>query len=160
MSTPLRIRDARAGDEDAIVATLREFAEFERLTHIFRLTPEVVSRDFIGQGRRVQCEIAEWEGAFAGLMIWFRAYATFSASPAIFLEDIFVLPQFRRRGIGTDFLRHLARRARAEGARHIDWAVLDWNKDAIDFYSRLGAPVSSEWRICRLTGEAMERLAE
>ena len=159
MSTPLRIRDAQSGDEDAIVACLREFAEFERLTHIFRLTPEIVSRDFIGERRRVQCDLAEWDGAFAGLMIWFRAYATFSAVPALFLEDIFVMPQFRRRGIGTAFLRHLARRARAEGAAHIDWAVLDWNTDAIEFYLRLGAPATKDWRICRLTGEALERLA-
>ena len=160
MSAPLSIRDARAGDEEAIVSALREFAEFERLTHIFRLTPEIVSRDFIGGRRRVRCDIAEWDGAFAALMIWFLAYATFSAVPVIFLEDIFVKPEFRRRGIGSALLRHLARRARAEGAAHIDWAVLDWNSDAIDFYTRLGAPVSKEWRICRLTGEALDQLAE
>ena len=158
--SPLGIREARPGDEQAIVATLREFAEFERLTHIFHLTTQIVSRDFIGERRRVQCEIAEWNGAFAGLMVWLRAYATFRAVPVLYLEDLFVRPEFRRRGIATALLRHLARRARAEGAFCIDWIVLDWNKNAIDFYARLGAPVANEWRICRLTGEALERLAQ
>ena len=160
MSTALAIRDARPGDEDAIVSCLREFAEFEKLTHIFRLTPEIVSRDFMGERRRVQCDVARWDGAFAGLMIWFRTYATFSAVPVIFLEDIFVKPAFRRLGIGTAFLAHLARRARAEGAAHIDWVVLDWNSDAIEFYARLGAPATTDWRVCRLTGEALDRLAQ
>ena len=160
MSSAIAIREARPGDEENIVACLRKFAEFERLTHIFHLTPAIVSRDFMGERRRVQCDVAEWDGAFAALMIWFRTYATFSAVPVIFLEDIFVKPEFRRRGIATDLLRHLARRARAEGAAHIDWVVLDWNSDAIEFYARLGAPATKDWRVCRLTGEALDRLTQ
>ena len=160
MTDALVIRDAKAGDEESIVAALRDFAVFERLEHLFRLTPEIVRRDFFGTQRRVQCGIAEWDGAFAGLMVWFHAYATFRAIPTFFLEDIYVLPEFRRRGIAKQFLRHLAQEAVREGAGRIDWAVLDWNLRAIAFYESIGAPVVEGWGICRLQGEALARLAQ
>ena len=86
MSGALVIRDARPGDEDAILALLMEFAEFEKLTHKFRLTPEVIARDFMGDRRRAQCDVAEWDGAVVGVMIWYRIYGTFEACPALFLE--------------------------------------------------------------------------
>jgi GNAT superfamily N-acetyltransferase len=156
----LAIRDARAGDEAAIVDCLRDFAEFEKLSHTFRLTPAIVARDFMGAHRRVQCDLAEWDGAIAGLMIWFRTYATFPAKPLLFLEDIYVRPEFRRRGIGRAFFRHLAQIARAEGAARIDWVVLDWNKPAIEFYESIGAPIVKDWRVCNVHGDALERLAQ
>jgi len=160
VSTPPVIRDARPGDEEPIVACLRDFAAFEKLGHMFRLTPGIVARDFMGGHRRVQCDVAEWEGTFAGLIVWFRNYATFQAVPIIFLEDIFVRPEFRRRGIGRAFFRHLAHVARTEGAAGIDWIVLDWNAHAIAFYESIGAPIAKDWRICRLRGAALEQLAQ
>jgi GNAT superfamily N-acetyltransferase len=160
VSGPLVIRDARSGDEAAIVDCLRDFAQFEKLTHTFRLTPAIVARDFLGEHRKVQCELAEWEDAFAGVMVWFRTYATFPAMPLIFLEDIYVRPEYRRRGIGRAFFRHLARIARDEGAARIDWVVLDWNAHAIAFYESIGAPIVKEWRVCNVQGEALERLAQ
>ena len=111
MTSLLHIREARTGDEDAIFAMLWEFAEFEKLTHTFRLTREIIARDFMGARRRVECDVAKWEGKPAGLMIWYRIYSTFQAAPIFYLEDIFVEPKFHRRGIGTAFLRHLAGRA-------------------------------------------------
>jgi GNAT superfamily N-acetyltransferase len=158
--TGLGIRDARAGDEDALFVMLRAFAEFENLSHIFRLTPEIIRRDFLGEHRRVDCAVAEMDGTLAGAMIWFDAYGTFSAAPVIFLEDIFVRPEFRRRGIATAFLKHLAQRAVAAGAARIHWIVLDWNAPAIQFYESLGAPVAKEWRVCDLSGDALTALAK
>ena len=160
MSGALAIRDARPGDEDAIHALLREFAEFEKLTHKFRLTREIIARDFIGDRRRVQCDVAEWDGAVAGVMIWYRTYGTFEASPALFLEDLFVRPAFRRRGIGKGLLRQLVRYAREEGANRIDWSVLDWNTPAMDFYDEIGAHAVPEWRVYRLGADSFHRLAD
>jgi len=160
MSDALVIRDARPGDEDAIVALLREFAEFEKLTHKFRLTREIIARDFIGARRRVQCDVAEWDGGVAGVMIWYRIYGTFEACPALFLEDLFVRPAFRRRGIGKGLLRQLVRCAREEGANRIDWSVLDWNTPAMDFYDEIGAHAVPEWRVYRLGADAFHRLAD
>jgi len=160
VSDALIIRDARLGDEDAILALLKEFAEFERLTHIFRLTTECIARDFIGAARRVRCDVAEAEGAIAGVMIWYRSYATFAARPGIYLEDLFVRPEFRRRGIGKSFIERLARYAAEEGADRIDWCVLDWNRVAIEFYQGLGARQASDRQIYRLTADALERLGK
>jgi ribosomal protein S18 acetylase RimI-like enzyme len=93
-------------------------------------------------------------------MTWYRTYGTFEATPYLYLDDIYVRAEFRRRGIAKTFLRHLARRARDEGAARIDWIVLDWNAPAIAFYRGIGAKLADEWRICRLSGEALERIAQ
>ena len=159
MSDALVIRDARPGDEAAIHALLWEFAEFEKLTHKFHLTPEVISRDLIGERRRVQCDVAEWDGALIGVMVWYRMYGTFSASSALFLEDLYVRPAFRRRGIGNALLQQLVRYAREENANSIGWFVLDWNTPAMDFYDRIGARAETEWRIYRWSADAFDRLA-
>ena len=158
MSNALTIRAARVGDQDAILALLREFAEFERLTQNFRLTHEIILRDFIGADRRVQCDVADWDGATAGVMVWFCTYSTFQAARVLFLEDLFVRPQFRTRGIGTAFLERLAHHAAAEGAARIEWSVLDWNKVAIDFYKSLNAQQVPGWQTYRLAGDALQRL--
>jgi GNAT superfamily N-acetyltransferase len=160
VSDALVIRDARVGDEAAIHALLWEFAEFEKLTHKFHLTPEVVSRDMIGDRRRVQCDVAEWDGALVGVMIWYRIYGTFAGRPALFLEDLFVSPAVRRRGIAKALLQQLVRYAREDGADRIDWSVLDWNTQAMDFYDRIGARAVPDWRIYRLSGDAFDRLAD
>ena len=159
MSGALVIRDARSGDEAAIHAMLFELAVFEKLTDKFRLTPEVISRDLMGGRRRVQCDVAEWQGDPVAVMVWYRMYGTFSASAALFLEDLYVRPEFRRRGIAKALLRHLVRYARDEGANSIGWFVLDWNTPARDFYDGIGARADSEWRIYRWNADAFDRLA-
>jgi diamine N-acetyltransferase len=159
VSGALTIRDARKGDEDAILALLYEFAEFEKLTHRFQLTRDVVTRDFIGEKRRVQCDVAQWDGATVGVMIWYRMYGTFAARPALFLEDLFVRPAFRRRGIAKALLQQLVRYAREAGANRIGWFVLDWNTPAMDFYNRIGARSVPEWRIYSWDADAFHRLA-
>ena len=153
------LRDVQPGDEEAIIAFLRAFAEFEELSHTFRLTPEIVRRDFIGAKARVQCEFAEWDGKLAGLMVWFRNYSTFQAAPIFYLEDIYVAPEYRRRGVATALLKRLARKAQDEGAVRIDWIVLDWKTRALDVYKRVGAHPADNWRVCRLGGDAIATLA-
>jgi len=160
VSDALVIRDARSGDEAAIHALLLEFAEFEKLTDKFHLTPEIISRDFVGDRRRVHCDVAEWDGALVGVMIWYRMYGTFSAGPALFLEDLFVRPAFRRRGIAKALLKQLVRYAGEEGAVRIGWFVLDWNEAAIDFYDRIGARPAPEWRVYSLDADAFHRLTD
>jgi GNAT superfamily N-acetyltransferase len=160
VSDPLVIRDARHGDEDAILALLLEFAAFEKLTHKFRLSCEIISRDFMGERRRVQCDVAQWDGVVVGVKIWYRIYGTFEARPALFLEDLFVRPPFRRRGIGKGLVRQLVRYALEEGANRIDWSVLDWNTPAMEFYDEIGAQAVSDWRVYRLGPDALERLAK
>lgn len=144
------IRDAREGDEETILEFLRDFAAFEKLTHTFRLTRDIIARDFMGKNRRVQCDMAEWNGAPAALMIWFRQYSTFQAAPVFYLEDIYVAPAFRRRGIAAALLKHLSQRAREENAVRLDWIVLEWNAPAIALYERMGARLADDWRVCRL----------
>jgi diamine N-acetyltransferase len=160
VSTSPVIRDARLGDEDSIYALLWEFAEFEKLTHKFHLTPDVISRDLIGDRRRVHCDVAEWHGALVGVMIWYRMYGTFAARPALFLEDLFVRPAFRRRGIAKALLQQLVRYAGEEGANRIGWFVLDWNTPAMEFYDRIGARLVPEWRIYSWDADAFQRLAD
>ena len=160
MTAEFTIRGARAGDEDSILSLLWEFAIFEKLTHIFKLKREIIARDFMGEAARVNCDVAECDGSIAGVMIWYRTYGTFEAAPYLYLEDIYVRGEFRRRGIAKAFFAHLARRARDEGAARIDWIVLDWNAPAIAFYRGIGAKLVDEWRICRLSGEALERIAQ
>ena len=160
MSDALVIRDARAGDEDAILAMLRAFAEFEKLTDKFHLTTEIISRDFMGEKRRVQCDVAGWDGVLAGVMIWYRIYGTFSARSALFLEDLYVRPEFRRRGIAKAFLRQLVHYARGENASRIGWFVLDWNTPAMEFYDGIGARPASEWRVYSWDADAFHRLAD
>ena len=160
MSDALVIRDARLGDEDAILVLLFEFAQFERLTEKFRLTRERIARDFIGRERRVQCDVAEWDGAIAGVMIWYRSYATFAASPGIYLEDLFVRPAQRGRGIGKALLANLAQQCVANSWSRLQWSVLDWNTPSIEFYKSLGAVLMDEWTVCRVSGPALTALAQ
>ena len=153
------IRAARHGDEDAILALLRELAEYERLDHRFRLTREIVARDFLCESPRLCCELAFVEDAPAGLATWFWTYSSFAAARGLYLEDFYVRPDRRRRGIGRKLLARLARRALDEGAARIEWSVLTWNRPAIEFYESLHAERVDDWHIYRLAGEALAALA-
>ena len=160
MSDAVVIRDARPGDEAAIHALLWEFAEFEKLTDKFQLTTKTISRVFMGDRRRVRCDVAEWDRTIVGVMIWYRTYGTFSACSGLFLEDLYVRPEYRRRGIAKAFFHQLVSYAREEGANRIGWFVLDWNAPAMDFYDRIGARRVPEWRIYSLDAEAFDRSAD
>jgi GNAT superfamily N-acetyltransferase len=156
----LVIREASAGDEGVILDLLRELAEYERLESRFRLTGEIIARDFLCAPPRLFCEIALLDEAPAGLMTWYPTYSSFAAARGIYLEDFYVRPFLRRRGIGRQLLAKLARRAIDENAIRIEWAVLVWNRPSIEFYETLRAERIDDWHIYRLCGSALVDLAK
>jgi GNAT superfamily N-acetyltransferase len=156
----VEIRTARPGDETRVLALLHELAVYEKIEDKFHLTPALIARDFVGPDAVCGCELVFVDGEPAGVMTWYRTYASFAASRGIFLEDIFVRPAFRGKGLGKAFFVHLAARAKREGATHIQWHVLDWNAPAIAFYEGLGATHVKEWLRYDLRGDALARLAE
>ena len=148
------IRAAAPSDSAAIVALLKELAGFEHLLDHFTLTEEQARRDMFGQA--CHCELAFAGKEPAGIATWFWTYKSFRALKSLYLEDLYVRPAFRGKGLGRKFLVHLAQKARGG---LMEWRVLDWNATAIAFYESLGARLMPEWKDCRLEGEALERLA-
>ena len=150
------LRKAAPGDEPVIQALLTEVAEYEKLQDRFHLTQSSIARDMFGDA--CHCDLAFHGDTPAGIVTWFWTYKSFRGRRGLYVEDLYVKPQFRGRGLGRRFLVELAVRARAAGG-HMEWRVLDWNASAIAFYESLGAKLVPEWVDCRLEGEALERLA-
>jgi GNAT superfamily N-acetyltransferase len=155
----LHIRRAQARDVPAILALIRELAEYERAPEEATATAEDLLRDGFSEAPRFFVELAEWDGRVAGFAFWFFNYSTWLGRPGLYLEDLFVRPAFRGHGIGKALLVHLARVALDEGCGRFQWQVLDWNTPAIDFYDALGAKRLGEWITMRITGEELVRLA-
>jgi GNAT superfamily N-acetyltransferase len=155
----LVIRPAVRGDCDLIFAFVRELAEYEKLLDKVDATAADIERDLFGASARVFCDIAEAEGKPAGFALWFYNYSTFRGRHGIYLEDLFVRPAFRGRGLGKALLANLAKRAVAEKCSRVEWSVLDWNEPSIAFYKSLGATAMDEWTIFRLTDAALRNLA-
>lgn len=156
----LSLRPARPGEAPLVLAFVRELAEYERLTHAVEATEAVIDAALFGPAPRVFCDIAEWDGEPVGFALWFLNFSSFLGRNGIYLEDIFVRPAHRGKGIGKALLRHLAGRCVAEGWTRLEWAVLDWNAPSIAFYKSQGAVLLDQWTICRISGEALTRLAE
>lgn len=155
----LHIRPATEADTPLILELIRALAEYEKMLDRCIAT-EVLLRDTLfGPRPYAEAVIAEWNGAPAGFALFFHNYSTFLARPGIYLEDLFVKPELRGRGIGKALLTHLAALAIERNCGRIEWAVLDWNEPSIGFYKSLGAAPLEEWRIFRLTGAALDRLA-
>ena len=152
------IRPARSGDEDTILALLYELAEYEKLADKFKITREIVTRDYFGAQPLIHCELAFEGDAPIGIATWYFTYNSFAARRGIYLEDLFVRPAARGRGHGKALLSHLAARAREHGADRVDWAVLTWNAPAIAFYESLGAEAVRDWFIYRLAGDALAKM--
>ena len=159
MSAGLTIRAAKPADRDLVFAFIRDLAEYEKLLDDVVATPDDVARALFAPHPRVFCDLAEWDGAAAGFALWFYNFSTFRGRHGIYLEDLFVKPAFRGKGIGKALLAHLAKRAVAEGCARVEWWVLDWNEPSIKFYESLGAIPMEEWTVFRLTGDALKRLA-
>jgi diamine N-acetyltransferase len=155
----LAIRAAAPADSALIFALVRELADYEKLSAQVDATEEAIAAVLFAREPRVFCNIAEWNGEPAGFTTWFLNFSSFRGRHGIFLEDIFVRPKFRRQGIGRALLRRLAARCVDEGFALFEWAVLDWNEPAIAFYRSIGADVMNDWRICRLSGEALQVFA-
>jgi len=156
----LTIRRAVAGEAELVLGFIRELAAYERLAHEVDATPEAIDEALFGESPRVFCDIAEWDGEPVGFALWFYNFSTFRGRHGIYLEDLFVRDAMRGRGIGKALLSRLARRCLDEGLTRLEWWVLDWNEPSIAFYRSIGAQAMDEWTVQRVTGEALEQLAE
>ncbi len=153
------IRPARTDDTGLIFDLVRELAEYEKLADAVDATPEMIAAALFGDAPRLFCDIAEWDGEAAGLAIWFLNFSTFRGRHGIYLEDLYVRPAFRGRGLGKALMAQLARRCVEQGLARFEWSVLDWNAPSIAFYQSIGAHVMDDWKICRLSGPALQAFA-
>jgi GNAT superfamily N-acetyltransferase len=155
----IRIVPATEKDVPQILAMICALAEYEKLSHTVVATEERLRATLFGQNAAAEVLLAYQNGECAGFALFFTNYSTFLAKPGIYLEDLFVQPHARGRGIGKALLLRLAQIARDRDCGRIEWAVLDWNEPAIGFYKKLGAIPMDEWTVFRLTGESLERVA-
>ena len=156
----LVIRPARPGEAALVLQFVRELAEYEKLSHTVVATEAILNDALFADQPRVFCEFAEWNGEVVGFALWFLNFSTFSGRSGIYLEDLFVRPAFRGRGIGKALMAHLARKCVDNGWARFQWSVLDWNAPSIAFYKSLGAAPLGEWTIYRVSDDALARLAE
>ena len=154
----LVIRPATVADAGLIVGFIEKLADYEKLSHEAKATEADILRDLFGPEPKVFCEIAEWDGEPVGFTLWFYTYSTFQGRHGIWLEDLFVDPALRGKGIGKALLVNLARRCVAEGLGRFEWWVLDWNEPSIDFYKSQGGVMQDEWTKVRVDGEALLKL--
>ncbi len=156
----LAIRRARPGEAGLVFSLVRELADYEKLLHEVHASEAEIAEALFGANPRLFCDIAEWNGEPAGFAVWFGNFSTFAGRHGIYLEDLFVRPALRGKGIGKALLKHLAKECLAQGWSRLQWAVLDWNAPSIAFYKSLGAELMDEWTICRVSGPALTSLAE
>lgn len=161
------LRAAEPRDVDAIVGLITELAEFEHLSHLLQVTPHSLRPHLFGPRPVAEAVVAETprtEAAAAamevvGFALFYTNFSTFLAKPGLYLEDLYVKPAHRSSGIGRALMQHLGALAVKRGYGRFEWSVLDWNQKAIDFYDKMGATLLPDWRICRVTGEALQRFA-
>lgn len=155
----LNIRQASAADIPLILQFIHDLAEYEKAPEQAVATAEDLRRDGFSSNPKFRVLIAEWSGEPAGFALFFYHYSTWRGKPTLFLEDLFVPPRFRKRGIGKALLVHLAKLAVDENCGRFEWQVLNWNAPALDFYKSLGAVVMEEWLTMRVSDGALARLA-
>lgn len=159
MTDGLTIRFATVADAALVLRLIRGLAEYERMADEAVVTEADVRRSLFGEHPQAEVLIAEIDGDPAGFALFFHNYSTFVGRRGLYLEDLFVLPNHRGRGIGRALMARLARLATERECGRFEWWVLDWNQSAIRFYESLGARAMSEWTVYRLAGEPLERLA-
>ncbi|WP_257449122.1 GNAT family N-acetyltransferase [Archangium lipolyticum] len=153
------IRSATPSDLPIITRLIRALAEYEKLTHAVTLREEDLREHLFGGRPYAEVVLAEDAGQVVGFALFFHNYSTFLSKPGLYLEDLFVLPEHRGQGHGKALLSHLAKLAVERGCGRFEWNVLDWNTPAIEFYESFGAEMQREWKLFRLTGEALRRFA-
>jgi diamine N-acetyltransferase len=156
----LLIRRARSDEAGLVLSLVKELADYEKLSHEVEATEAMMAEALFGENPRLFCDIAEWSGEVAGFAVWFINFSTFSGRCGIYLEDLFVRPALRGKGIGKALLSHLAKVCVTQGWSRLQWSVLDWNEPSIAFYKSLGAVMMDEWTICKVTGPALTALSE
>ena len=153
------IRYARKEDAPRIHQLIKDLAEYEKAPLEAKATIRQIEETIFGDNPVAYCHVAEDDGLVVGISIWFLNYSTWVGKPGIYLEDLFVLPEYRGHGIGKLLLTYLAKVAVARDCGRLEWSVLDWNQPAIDFYHSQGATMMHDWRINRVTGEKLTQLA-
>jgi len=160
MDSEFNIRQAIADDLPQIFGLIQKLAEYENLTHQVRGTIEDLGEHLFGSRIYAEAIVTEIDLKIVGFALFFPSYSTFLTKPGIYLEDLFVLPEYRRRGIGKAMLAYLGKLALERDAGRLEWSVLDWNESAIAFYQSMGAKILPDWRTCRVTEDSLEKLAE
>ena len=153
-----RIEPATERDVPTILRLIEGLADYENLSGDVIVTPEKLRATLFGSGRAAEVLLARAGSEAIGFAVFFRSYSTFLGQPGIYLEDLFVLPEWRKRGCGRQLLARVARTAVERGCGRLEWSVLDWNEPAIRFYKSLGALEMDEWTVYRVTGESLQRL--
>jgi GNAT superfamily N-acetyltransferase len=160
MPQPLAIRTATRADVPVLLDLIRGLAEYEKLAHLVAADEALLERELFAPAGNVEAILGFAGGVPVGFAVYFHNFSTFLGRRGLYLEDLFVLPDHRGRGYGRALLLHVARIAHERGCGRFEWMALDWNEPAIRFYKALGAAELPEWRLFRVTGEALARLAE
>ena len=158
MQSAYTLRPAAPADVPAIVGLICELADFEKLSQLVVVTPESLLPQLFGPRPAAECVVGEVQGQVVAFALFFSNFSTFLGRPGLYLEDLYVQPAQRGQGLGQALLKHLAALAVERGCGRFEWSVLDWNENAIRLYQKMGATVMPEWRICRVTGPALESL--
>jgi len=154
----LSVRPAVQGDASLLLTLIRELADYERLSHEVRATEELLHEALFGERPYAEAVIGHVGEHVAGFALFFHNFSTFLARPGMYLEDLYVRPQYRGSGLGKALLQHVAQLAVERGCGRMEWSVLDWNTPAAGFYRNLGAEPMDEWTVFRLTGEALRQV--
>jgi GNAT superfamily N-acetyltransferase len=154
----LILRFAEPADCTVLFELIQGLAEYEKLSHAVTGNAESLKEHLFGSNKYIEAILAEYAGQAAGFALFFHNYSTFLTKPGIYLEDLFVLPKYRRKGIGKALLKKLAQIAVERNCGRLEWSVLDWNEPAIAFYRSMGASILDDWRICRVAEEGLNKL--
>ncbi len=158
-SSDLILRLAEPADSNVLFDLIKGLAEYEKLSHAVTGNALDLQEHLFGSPKYLEAILAEYAGQAVGFALFFHNYSTFLTKPGIYLEDLFVLPEYRRQGIGKALLSKLAQIALERNCGRLEWSVLDWNESAQAFYRSMGAAILNDWRICRVTEDEMEQLA-
>lgn len=159
MTSQLVLRPATPSDVLVLFSLIQALAEYEKLSHAVTGNAEALKEYVFGSRPYAEAILVEYGGQAVGFALFFHNFSTFLTQPGIYLEDLFVLPKYRRQGIGKALLTYLANLAVERGCGRLEWSVLDWNEPAIGFYRYMGAAVLEDWRICRVEGDSLTQLA-
>jgi len=154
------LRAAQSGDVSLLLSLIRELAEYEKLSHEAMATEEMLHNNLFGERRFAEALIGEYRGEPAAFALFFHNFSTFVGRPGLYLEDLYVKPHLRGNGFGKTMLSYLAQLARERGCGRFEWSVLDWNEPALRFYRSLGAEALDDWTVHRVSGQALDELAD